>query len=326
MALLTLAAAFCNQHGVTCRAVTVDHGLRPEAAQEARIVAGACAAMGIAHSTLTWRRTTTGAVSQEDARRARHRLMAKWAETHGVDRIALGHTRDDRLETFLMRARQGSGWYGLAGLMPNGFSPVWPEGRSLPIVRPLLAFGREELRDELRTRGIGWIDDPSNDSARFERVRMRRLLARLDGRARDKALRVMDQLMRVRSSVMEEATALLRQVRPMSENAVDIPLAARTLVGAEAWRRFIEAHLMAVGGSERPPRRDALDRLLARIGSGDAGLTRGVTLGGARIQTLGGAVLRLSPAPPRRGASAPEIDRERVKTLLHAPDLRALSV
>lgn len=252
--------------------------------------------------------------------------MAKWAETHGVDRIALGHTRDDRLETFLMRARQGSGWYGLAGLMPDGFSPVWPEGRSLPIVRPLLAFGREELRDELRTRGIAWIEDPSNDSARFERVRMRRLLARLDGRARDKALRVMDQLMRVRTAVMQEATSLLGRVRPVSENALDIPLAVRTLVGAEAWRRFIEAHVMAVGGGERPPRRDALDRLLARIGSGDAGLTRGITLGGAKIQTLGGAVLRLSPAPPRRGATVPEIDRERARTLLHAPDLRALAV
>lgn len=327
MALLVLAADFARSRGSLCHAVTVDHGLRPEAAQEAMFVARACAELGVPHATLKWRRTDDGPVSQEDARRARHRLLATWAGKHGIDRLALGHTRDDRLETFLMRARQGSGWYGLAGLMPDGFSPVWPEGRMLPLIRPLLAFGREELRSELLARGIGWIEDPSNEASRFERVRMRRLLARMDSKARDKALRVMDQLMRVRTAVMAEAKSLLRYVHhDEADREAHILLEAQRLAGAEAWRRFVEALVMAAGGSERPPRRDALDRLLARIAGRDAELARGVTLAGAKIRIHEGAFLCFSHAPPRRGAQKPRRDWGRAGTLLHAPDLRSLSV
>lgn len=327
MALLALAADFARRRGALCLAVTVDHGLRPEAAQEARFVAHACGELCVAHTTLKWRRTGETPVSQEDARRARHRLLAQWAEKHDVDQLALGHTRDDRLETFLMRARQGSGWYGLAGPMPDGFSPVWPEGRMLPLIRPLLAFGREELREELQARGIGWIEDPSNDSSRFERVRMRRLLARMDRKAQDKALRVMDRLMGVRTAVMAEAEDLLRHVHcNESEREADILLEARDLVGAEAWRRFVEAHVMAAGGQERPPRRDALDRLLGRIAARDAALTGGVTLAGAKIRIRDGAFLCFSQAPPRRGAPRLRRDWGRTGTLLHAPDLRPLSV
>lgn len=327
MALLVLAVEFATHRGALCHAVTVDHGLRPEAAHEAKVVARACSDMGVAHTPLKWRRTEDGPVSQEDARRARHRLLAQWAEKHHIDALALGHTRDDRLETFLMRARQGSGWYGLAGLMPDGFSPVWPEGRMLPLIRPLLAFGREELREELRARGISWIEDPSNDASRFERVRMRRLLARMDGKAQEKALRVMDRLIGVRAGVMAEAESLLRHVRrDADEREADVRLDARERVGAEAWRRFVEAHVMAAGGQERPPRRDALDRLLARIAGRDAELTRGVTLAGAKIRIRDGAFLCFSQAPPRRGAQRPRRDWGRVETLLHAPDLRLLSV
>ncbi len=326
-ALLVLAHSWARHRGGFCRAVTVDHGLRPEAAQEARVVARLCGELGIQHETLKWRRTDDGPVSQDDARRARHKLLARWAEKHDVDSLALGHTRDDRLETFLMRARQGSGWYGLAGPMPDGFSPVWPEGRMLRLIRPLLAFGREELREELRERGVSWIDDPSNDASRFERVRMRKLIARMDAQARAKALRVMDRLAGVRAAVMTEAEGLLRHVHHSeSDREVDILLEARDLVGAEAWLRFIEAQVMAAGGGERPPRRDALDRLLARIAARDAELARGVTLAGAKIRIRDGAFLCVSQAPPRRGATRLRRDWGRTATLLHAPDLRSLSV
>lgn len=332
MALLVLAHAWGRHSGKSCRAVTVDHGLRPEAAQEARVVARVCGELGIPHETLKWRRAPSdeggaGSVSQEDARRARHRLLARWAEMHDVDTLALGHTRDDRLETFLMRARQGSGWYGLAGPMPDGFSPVWPEGRRLPLIRPLLAFGREELREELRARGVSWIEDPTNDASKYERVRMRKLIVRMDPKAKTKALRVMDQLASVRAAVMAEAEGLLRHVHHTeNDREVDVPLEARNLVGAEAWLRFVEAHVMAAGGSERPPRRDALDRLLARIVARDAELARGVTLAGAKVRIRDGAFLCFSQAPPRRGATRLRRDWGRTGTLLHAPDLRSLSV
>lgn len=327
MALLHLAAQYSGQSGTTCLAVTVDHGLRPEAAAEARFVARACAALGVSHATLKWRRTGDGPVSQDEARRARHRLLAQWAQKQSVERLALGHTRDDRLETFLMRARQGSGWYGLPGLMPESYSPVWPEGRGLPLIRPLLAFGREELREEMRARGADWIEDPSNEASRFERVRMRRLLARMDRMARDKAVRVMDGLLRVRLAVIAEAADLLEQAHlDETGHELGLPLAARDGASAEAWRRLVEACVMAAGGSEHPPRRDALDRLLERIAQGAPGLAGGVTLGGSKIRIRKGAMLGFSQAPPRRGAPSPLRDWDRARTLLHPSSLHSLAV
>lgn len=335
MALLMLAAAYRDAAGVSLRAVTIDHGLRPESKAESRLVGRFCETLGVQHDVVRWERMATSAVSQpvsqEEARRARHALLAGWARRLGVARIALGHTRDDRLETFLMRARQGSGWHGLAGPMPNSLSPVWPEGRLMPLIRPLLAFGRDELREELTSRGVCWVDDPSNDATRFERVRMRKLLARMSPTARAQTLNVMDGLMRLRASVASDALSLFgRSLASGPSGDMGIALETRASTGAEAWTRFIEAMVMAAGGGERAARRDALDRLLGRIAADDPQLARGVTLAGARIRVQNDAFLCFGRAPARRGARAAERGKapewDRAEALLTVPDLRVLAV
>lgn len=325
--MLVLAADMAARAGVSLCAASVDHGLRPEAAGEAAAVAALCERLGVEHATLCWERTKSGTVSQDAARRARHRLLGEWARQMGAGVVALGHTRDDRLETFLMRVRQGSGWHGLAGLLPTGFSPVWPEGRGLRVIRPLLAFGREELREELRTRAISWSEDPSNEAIRFERVRMRELLKRMDKGTQARALKVMDALMEMRRSVAAEARGLIALTQKGPALAV-IPLAARASVGAEAWLRFVEAMVMAAGGAAGPPRREALDRLIARIGAapGEPGLGGGVTLAGATISTLKGEDLAFGQAPPRRGEPEPSGPAwDRADQLLALPDMRLLA-
>jgi len=331
LALLVLATEYGTLSGVRVSAVTVDHGLRPEAKEEARAVRRICDALGVAHDTVRWRRVADGPTSQDAARRARHALLADWAAERGIERVALGHTRDDRLETFLMRARQGSGWHGLAGPMPNSVSPVWPEGRLLKLVRPLLAFGRDELRDELRARGLAWVEDPSNDAVRFERVRMRRLISRMTPSARVKAIAAMDRLMRLRASAAAEASGMFTKLR-LAEDAgeAQLRLDLRKGVGAEAWRRLVEALVLAAGGGERAPRREALDRLLARMAAGDTQLARGVTLAGARIRLREGGRLVIGRAPPRRN-ERPDWRGvgpgwARAEALLAAPDVRVLEV
>jgi tRNA(Ile)-lysidine synthase len=325
LALLVLMAEWAEAGGRRIAAATVDHGLRAEAAGEARKVAHICAELSVPHSVLSWRRTPGGAaVGQAEARRARHALLAGWAEDNDVAIIALGHTRDDRIETFLMRARQGSGWHGLAGPMPQGPSPVWPEGRGLKLVRPLLAFGRAELREDLRARARDWIEDPSNEAERFERVRMRTLVRKLDKDASAQALRVMDGLASMRAAVLAEAReALAKLAAGTDEASVSLGLLER--MGAEARLRLVEALVMAAGGTETPPRREAAERLAGRLGSG-GGATAGVTLGGAWIRIRGGEAA-ISRAPPRKDAApAPGPDWDRARALLQDPRLEALSV
>jgi tRNA(Ile)-lysidine synthase len=325
IALLALAVDWGRKRGRRIEAATVDHGLRPEAAEEAAGVARLCERLGVGHSILHWRRKKTGTVAQAEARRGRHALLAEWANERQIGAVALGHTRDDRIETFLMRARAGSGWHGLAGPLPSGPSPVWPEGRGLRLIRPLLALGREELREELRSRKLDWIEDPSNEAGRFERVRMRALARRMDASAIARALRVMDALAAMRAAVAAEARQTLAKMELPADEA-RIPVETLRQVGSEARVRLVEALVMAAGGAEKRPRREPLERLTAWLAGPGERLSGGATLAGAWIRA-GNGFVSISRAPARRGeAAGNDPCWDRAAALLADPMAGALAV
>lgn len=150
---------------------TVDHQLRSGSASEAKEVERSAGRLGLPHTTLVWDDWHKRGNLQAAARQARHRLLGDWARDQGLEAVALGHTLDDQAETVLMRLARGSGVDGLAAMAPRRSTPD-----GLAWLRPLLSERRSELRAWLRAEGIGWIDDPSNDDSRFDRVRARRLL------------------------------------------------------------------------------------------------------------------------------------------------------
>ena len=114
---------------------------------------------------------------QAAARAARYRLMADYARAHDIGLILNAHTEDDQAETLLMRLARGSGLDGLGAMAP--IAPL-QDGESLLIARPLLDVPKARLQASLRRRGIGWIEDPSNASPVFERVRLRAAKAALE--------------------------------------------------------------------------------------------------------------------------------------------------
>lgn len=325
-ALLHLAADWARSRGRTIEAATVDHGLRPEATEEAEGVAAVCETLSVPHAILTWRRERSGAhgPGQAEARRARHALLAGWAFARGAGIVALGHTRDDRIETFLMRSRQGSGWHGLAGPMPLAPSPVWPEGRGIELARPLLAFGRDELREVLRGRNIGWVEDPSNEAERYERVRTRRAAALMDTESLARIVRIMGAAAEARAAAAATAREALESCE-QGETEATVKLAAIEALPDAARVRLVEALVMAAGAAETLPRREALERIAGRLRT-EGGLSGGVTLAGAWIRRKG-ASIGFSAAPPRRGAEEPALPAwDRAHALLADPILSALSV
>jgi tRNA(Ile)-lysidine synthase len=180
-ALLVLICEFlkANASSVRLVAVTVDHGLRPESADEAGQVAEFCKRLGAGHVVKRWSGLKPSSGIQAAAREARYDLLTEAAAELGAGLILTGHTRDDQLETVLMRKERGEG-PGLAGIAPAtlafrdyGRAPIW-------FARPFLNESRLELRDKLTRRGIIWIDDPSNANPDFERVRVREKIAALD--------------------------------------------------------------------------------------------------------------------------------------------------
>ena len=167
MAMLTLAAA---TFGARVRAATVDHRLRPAAADEAAMVADHCAAIGVPHATLVPAERIAGASIQAAARHVRYRLLAGHAAAIGAEAVATAHHVDDQAETFLMRAARGSGIAGLAGVRPRATID------GAIVLRPLLEWRRAELRAIVRRAEVPFVDDPSNHDPAHDRTRFRRLL------------------------------------------------------------------------------------------------------------------------------------------------------
>ncbi|MEN0079307.1 MAG: tRNA lysidine(34) synthetase TilS, partial [Pseudomonadota bacterium] len=279
VALLMLVNDWARRRGAALHILTVDHRLRPESGAEAAGVCALASELGWPSHVLTW---DTPSGNAHAARMARHRLLAGACQRLGTKHLFLGHTRDDQAETFLMRARQGSGWFGLGGMDCLSPSPAWPEGEGLTLARPLLDQRRASLRRHMERRGIGWADDPSNCNSNYERVRVRRRLAACPS-MRASVDRVVEQFGRLRrAELLALADALETRTRCHSDASLDLWLDG---LGAERAVRLMGWLVQAVGGHARPPRRSAL-----------RAAHRALTIEAAPARTLAGAwIVRVQP-------------------------------
>jgi tRNA(Ile)-lysidine synthase len=150
-------------------AATVDHGLRPESANEAAFVALLCQSMSMPHAVLRPAEPPSGNL-QHWARRQRYAALDTWAADRGLAAILTGHHAEDQLETLIMRLNRGSGTAGLSGV----------RARQGKVVRPLLGWRRAELAALVESAGLIPVDDPSNRDDRFDRARLRKALTQAD--------------------------------------------------------------------------------------------------------------------------------------------------
>ncbi|ENN87291.1 putative cell cycle protein MesJ/cytosine deaminase-related protein Cellular Process [Rhizobium freirei PRF 81] len=159
---------------ITLSAATIDHGLRAAGADEAREVAAVCAVRGIPHFIRRWEGEKPKSGIMAAAREARYELLADLACEISADLIVTAHTADDQRETIVMRAQRRSGG---GDETRTGIADAMLFDRRIWIVRPFLACRRMDIRAYLERHGVSWLDDPSNEDIRYERVRTRMRLA-----------------------------------------------------------------------------------------------------------------------------------------------------
>lgn len=274
LALLLLAADTLD----FVEAATVDHGLRPEAASEAKYVSGIAKMLGVRHSTLTLPPKPAGNTSAW-ARKKRYEVLEGWADALELDLILTAHHADDQLETMLMRLNRASGVGGMAGIRPV-------RGR---IARPLLGWRKSELVKLVKDHGIDAVDDPSNHDDRYDRARLRKSLEQATW---------LDPVSAVRSSM-----ALASADQALDWAATDY-LSRRGVIAAdivsldakglphELLRRIV-LKCMAQIRPGAAPRNDELDRLIRALQA-----RKTCTL--AEVKCAGGDFWTFQKAPPRR--------------------------
>jgi tRNA(Ile)-lysidine synthase len=113
----------------------------------------------------------SGASMQAEARRVRYELFERVAASREISRVALGHQKDDQIETVLLQLIRGTGLRGLAGMPIR--RPI-TRGGTLEIVRPLLWARRSEIESFALDQGWDWREDRSNRSKKYLRTALRR--------------------------------------------------------------------------------------------------------------------------------------------------------
>jgi tRNA(Ile)-lysidine synthase len=211
-ALLHALAALRDELRVRLHAAHLNHGFRgEESAADAAFVQEFSESLDVPFTVE--RQDVPGAArrlhlsAQEAARRARHRFLERVAGEVGADRIALGHTRDDRVETILLNILRGTGLEGLKGPAPVA-------GRR---IRPLLEVSRAETAEYCRRHGIAFRQDASNLSPAYTRNRIRmELLPHLASYYNPE---VRDALLRLSDLVFEETAYMEERAREALERA-----------------------------------------------------------------------------------------------------------
>ena len=275
MAMLHLMARAAREAGWALKAVTVDHRLRREAAEEAAFVGQTCAGLMVPHEVLVWEHGDVPGNLMQAAREARYGLMAAWAKRQGLGVVTLAHTADDQAETFLMGLSRAAGLDGLSGMRPEFAID------GVAFRRPFLSQTRAELRAYLTRHNLPWIDDPSNDNDRFTRIKARRALQALSplGISVGELSAVISNLSAVQGLVQHAVAVAAQEAVAELAGALRVEGRAFGALHPETRRRLLIAAIRWVSGAHHPPREAklvALERALS--------LGKDATLGGVRFR------------------------------------------
>jgi len=153
----------------------LDHGLRPEAAQEVLMVQQISAAMGavfVSQSVDTRQFALQAGLSLEAAaRHLRYQFLFSQAVSCNAQAVAVGHTADDQAETVLMHLLRGAGLVGLKGMEFRIWLDSW--STEIPLVRPLLNIWHHEALEYCAQHNLSPIQDATNQSPDYFRNRLR---------------------------------------------------------------------------------------------------------------------------------------------------------
>ena len=166
--LLFVLARWARSNPLELAVVHVNHGIRQEAAEDARYVQKLCEKLEIPfflHQADIPTFAREQKLSEEEAgRQVRYEAFRRVLEEQSMNRIAVAHNAQDRSETMLFHLFRGTGLRGLSGIRPRP---------SKELIRPILCLNRFEIEEYLKEQGITWRTDATNEQDEYTRNRIR---------------------------------------------------------------------------------------------------------------------------------------------------------
>lgn len=236
MAMLHILSRLAEEEGFRIAAAHFNHRLRVTAERDEDFVRNWCRERDIpltcgAGDVKTFA-AREGLGVEDAARKLRYAFLEAAAQDMGADRIAAAHHREDNAETVLLHLLRGTGLQGLCGIAPV-------RGK---IVRPLLETSRAEIDEYIKRHDVPYVDDESNQDARFTRNRLRlEVMPLLEGMAPGASGRIAaaaELLREDNEHLRREAEALVPEA---ADGAVDLPVPVLDRQDAALRRRLIRS-------------------------------------------------------------------------------------
>ncbi len=240
-------------------AAHVDHALDPDSPRRAQRAREICLRLEVP-LTVVERRVDPELIRtwglEAAARVVRYEALEEARGRREATHLVTAHHRDDQIETVLLRLLHGSGWQGLAGI----------QVRNRAVVRPLLDWTRDQLRQELSSSGLEAARDPANQDLAAERNRLRyELLPYLEGLepgVGDVCLGVAEAAARARLQVDERLECELAPSR--SGDGASLPLEALARLPAPLLPAAAGL-LHRIAGASYPPSSAAITELTRQL-------------------------------------------------------------
>jgi len=180
LALAFLSKIYSINKKLVSKFIIVDHKLRKESTNEAKLVKKKLKKFYINAEILTWVGKKPSNNIQSFARNNRYRLLFENCKKYRFDNILIGHHQGDVFENFFIRLLRGSGLKGLVSLdMKSQVSKV-------NLLRPLLNFKKDDLTFLSKYIFDFYVDDPSNKDEKYQRIKVRKLIEELNKNGLDK--------------------------------------------------------------------------------------------------------------------------------------------
>jgi tRNA(Ile)-lysidine synthase len=273
--LLHVLAEWRRRLGIKLHVAHLNHQLRgTESEADAEYVSNLAGSLDILITVesqdVAAHRTERKCSLEEAARELRYAFFARVVRKVGAHRIAVGHTRDDQVETILMHILRGTGITGLSGLAPcsplaydsqrmslpaEGPSVTNEQRSNLLVIRPLLDITREETADYCQKHQLDPRIDSSNQSPSFFRNRLRLhllpLLRQYNPSIDQALLRLADIAKEDNAFIEQQASAVWDEVARQEDNAICLDKKQMAVLPIALQRHLLRTAVTKLAGDIR---------------------------------------------------------------------------